>query len=365
MDMTNTPSPQLLHVFYTYMLCQLPIFLAVMLFLFLLVSIVQKQRLMGLLHEGFVIQEQLLDPVLRRVYAQRRFLRVGLGGLWILDGLLQAQPDMSSEFIPNIVNPIVSAQPAILNNLFEPFVVLWSQNPLQFDLLAIWIQVGLGLVLLFGGNSILMKIALWLSIGWGVAVWIMGEGFGGIFTGEATWLMGAPGSVLFYVVGAVFLILPVTAWKDQTVHRTLQWIMVILWLWAASIQAWPNSGFWTSQGLSSTTLTMAEMPQPGFLAHMLYGVVHVLDANPILWNSVFVIWMAVLGIGWIWRAKFPLVVPLTLLWLFVTWVIGQDFGVLGGLGTDPNSSPVVALLILAVYTRKHKLKGEPALMSTV
>ncbi|PWI57398.1 redoxin domain-containing protein [Sulfoacidibacillus thermotolerans] len=354
MDMTNNPSPLILHLFYTSMLWQFPLFLFILLVLFWFTKSVRHVSLIEWIQEGLRSPTGSIDQATREVFQRRRLLRIGLGALWIIDGLLQAQPDMSSEFIPNIVNPMVSAQPPFLNHLLEPLVVLWSQSPIQYDLLAIWIQVGIGMLLIFGGNSLLTRIGLWLSLGWGLAVWIVGEGFGGVFSGGATWLAGAPGSVLFYMVGAAFLLLSEQAWKAGRVATYLRFTMVVLWLWAAFAQALPASGFWTGQGLSSTTLSMAEMPQPSFLASLLYGVAHILNAYPVFFNATFVIWMATLGFLWLWQARLRIVVPLTLVWVLLTWVIGQDFGVLGGLGTDPNSSPVVALLVVAGAARVEK-----------
>ncbi|MCI0182273.1 MAG: hypothetical protein OWR52_10445 [Acidibacillus sp.] len=359
MDMTNNPSPLILHYFYVSLLWQLPIFIAVIVILFFVITLRKHQPVRSLVKEGWIPSEQLTDPLDREVFYRRRTLRVGLGLLWVLDGLLQAQPDMSSEFIPNIVNPSISSLPPFLYNLVEPLVVLWSQSPVQFDILAIWIQVGIGILLLFGGNSGLIRLTLWFSILWGMAVWVIGEDFGGVFSNGATWLAGDPGSVLFYMIGAAFLLLPAKRWREQYVLKYLQRIMAILWMWSAIVQAIPAFGFWSPQGLSSTTLSMAEMPQPASLVAILYAIVHVLSAHPVLWNAIFIIWMGTLGIAWLWQSKLPFVVPITLVWIALTWVIGQDFGVLGGLGTDPNSSPVVFLLILSVVM-KSKRKWQPA-----
>ena len=41
--------------------------------------------------------------------------------------------------------------------------------------------------------------------------------------------------------------------------------------------------------------------------------------------------------------------------------LGQDFGVLGGVGTDPNSAPVFALVIVAAAWSQRLLPGGSAL----
>ncbi|MHB1627190.1 MAG: hypothetical protein ACYCVB_02260 [Bacilli bacterium] len=342
MDMTNSPSPFILHAFYTTMLWQLPIVLA------LCAIAVVIQRICAAPARGPEPGLPLLREGAATDLAGRKALRVALAVLWILDGLLQAQPDMSSEFIPNIVNPSVSAQPPLIAHLLQPLTVIWSQHPIGFDLLAIWVQLSIGLLILFGGDSALGSAALWCSILWGSVVWVTGEGFGGVFSGSATWLAGDPGAVLFYMIGAFFLLAQRSRWEEGDIFRVFRTIMSLLWAWAAVAQSWPPSGFWTGPGLSAATLGMAEMPQPRPLAEILYGFATWLDGAPVVWNTVFILIMAALCVGWTTSARQQWVWRLTYAWLGFTWVFGQEFGVLGGLGTDPNASLVLGVLVYAV-----------------
>ena len=262
--------------------------------------------------------------------------------------MLQLQPDMSSEFIPDIINPIMSGQPPFLAHLLQPLVVIWSQNPIQFDLLAVWVQLFLGVSILFGGDFLWGRAALWGSIAWGFMVWVMGEGFGGIFSGNATWLAGDPGAVLFYMIGAGFMLAPVKNWSNGDIFRIFRVIMSAVWLWAAAAQGWPASGFWTGAGLSAPTLSMAEMPQPRSMAAILYRFAQLLNSAPVVWNTVFILIMTALCVGWAVYARQRWVWWLTYAWLGFTWIFGQEFGVLGGLGTDPNASLIAGLLVYSV-----------------
>ena len=354
MALTNTPSPFILHVFYMTMLWQLPLFLVLCGGVFMIQR--RRRRISRMAANRTTFSRMAVDsaalssaqPFTARLFTGRKILRTSLGVLWILDGLLQLQPDMSSEFVPDILNPIMSGQPPFLAHLLQPLVVIWSQNPIQFDLLAVWVQLFLGVSILFGGDFLWGRAALWGSIAWGFMVWATGEGFGGIFSGNATWLAGDPGAVLFYMVGAGFLLAPVKNWGNGDIFRIFRVIMSAVWLWAAAAQGWPASGFWTGAGLSAPTLSMAEMPQPRSMAAILYRFAQLLNSAPVVWNTVFILIMTALCVGWAVYARQRWVWRLTYAWLGFTWIFGQEFGVLGGLGTDPNASLIAGLLVYSV-----------------
>ena len=50
-----------------------------------------------------------------------------------------------------------------------------------------------------------MRLALAASIAWSIGVWWFGEGFGGVLSGAASPLNGAPGAVILYALLAVLL----------------------------------------------------------------------------------------------------------------------------------------------------------------
>ncbi|PWI57895.1 hypothetical protein [Sulfoacidibacillus thermotolerans] len=283
-----------------------------------------------------------------------RVLRLGLGFLWLVDGLLQAQPAMSNQFISGVIQPISSSQPAFLAAWMEWGSRIWSQHPYAYDLFAMWIQVAIGLLLLFGGMRMWSKVGLVLSLGWGLIVWIFGEGFGGLLSGSATWLSGAPGSVVFYLIAAGLLLLPNEWWESARLRRPMQRLMGIFWILLALLQAWPSQLFWTAKGLSGPVQAMASMPQPHILSEILFAFANALAAHPVIWNGLFVLIMTTLGFLFLIRSESHYTWWLAFGWLFGTWFLGQDFGVLGGLGTDPNSAPPFALLLVATIILQKK-----------
>src|ERR1017187_3781379 len=124
----------------------------------------------------------------------RRFLRIGLGLLWLLDGLLQAQPAMPAGFVAHTLTPGISSSPRWLVDVIQPSAQAWADHPVTADAVTVSIELGLGLLLLLGGRGLLARSALWASLAFSAVVWVGGEFFGGMLAPGASWLTGAPGA---------------------------------------------------------------------------------------------------------------------------------------------------------------------------
>ncbi|MGC2295230.1 MAG: SCO family protein [Candidatus Dormiibacterota bacterium] len=291
----------------------------------------------------------------------RVFLRRALGIIWIVDGLLQAQPAMPGGFAKDIVAANAIGQPHWLANLLNWEVYFWQAHPLDLAVATVFIQVGLGVAILAGGDTALGKAALWVSIAWGLFVWVGGEAMGGILISGATELMGSPGAVLVYIAAAGLLLAPIRIWETGQVYRGIRVGVGGLLLFGAILQAIPWEGFWTGSGLSAMFLSMASVPQPGFFSGPVLAVAHFAESDPILLNSLFIAVLAVLGAGLLsGRAPRRWTVA-TLIWLAISWWIGQDFGALGSrTATDPNLSPLVAMMLICAWIGTTRAEAVPA-----
>src|SRR5579862_48742 len=128
----------------------------------------------------------------------RRLLRVGFGLIWILDGILQAQPKMAGGLAAQVIEPIASSSPAWVQHVVNWGGTVWSYHPVESGAAAVWIQIGLGGWLLLAAHGPWSRLAGLAAAGWGLVVWVFGESFGGIFAPGLSWLFGAPGAVLLY-----------------------------------------------------------------------------------------------------------------------------------------------------------------------
>jgi cytochrome oxidase Cu insertion factor (SCO1/SenC/PrrC family) len=300
--------------------------------------------------------------------AGRRLLRIGFGVLWLFDGWLQAQPAMAVGLPSRVIAPTAVHSPAWVRHLVNWGGTTWSYHPVQAGAAAVWIQVGLGIWLLAAGAGPSSRLAGLASTGWGLVVWVFGESFGGIFAPGLSWLFGAPGAALFYCAAGVLVALPSRYWCSARLGRVVLAAIGVFLVAMAVLQAWPGRGFWhglsggqpaTMPGmapaavrvplgtLAAMTASMAKTPQPGFLSSWIAAFTGFDEAHGFAVNLFVVTALAVTGAGLLTgrpRVLRPVMAFLTVLCL-ADWVLVQDLGFLGGLGTDPNS--MIPLLLVA------------------
>ena len=286
----------------------------------------------------------------------RRLLRVGFGLLWILDGILQAQPKMAAGLASQVIQPSATASPTWVQHLVNWGGTIWSYHPVVAGAASVWIQVGIGAWLIIAAHGPWSRLAGLASLAWGLIVWVFGESFGGIFAPGLSWLTGAPGAVLYVVAGAL-IALPEGTWRTQRLRRLLLAGVGMFFIGMAVLQAWPGRGYWqgTSGGkpgtLAGMVQSMSTTPQPHFLSALLSSFGSFAASNGFAVNLVVVIVLA--GMGAVFLSGRPRLVRYAV-WFGVAfgladWVLVQDLGFLGGLGTDPNSMIPMMLLFTAGY----------------
>ena len=287
----------------------------------------------------------------------RRLLRIGFGVLWIFDGILQAQPKMAGGLASQVIQPTAAASPAWVRHLVNWGGTAWSYHPVQAGAASVWIQIGIGAWLVVASRGRWSRAAGVASVGWGLAVWVFGESFGGIFAPGLSWLTGAPGAVLLYAAAGVLIALPEGAWREPRLGRLLLAALGLFFLGMALLQAWPGRGFWqgTVHGqpgtLAGMVRDMSGTPQPHFLSALLSAFGSFATSNAFAVNLVVVIALAALGAAFL-TGRTRLVryaVWSGIVFCLAGWVLVQDLGFLGGLGTDPNSMIPLILLFTAGY----------------
>src|SRR5271165_1760667 len=300
--------------------------------------------------------------------AWRRLLRIGFGLIWVFDGILQAQPKMAVGLPSQVIEPIAASSPGWVQHLVNIGGTTWSYHPMQAGASAVWIQVGIGLWLIVAARGPLSRLAGLVSVVWGLVVWVFGESFGGIFAPGLTWLFGAPGAVLIYAVAGALIALPERAWRSRWLGRLLTAGTGAFLLGMAVLQAWPGRGFWQgiSHGqpgtLAGMTSTMAQTSQPGFLDAWVNAFTAFDEAHGFAVNLFVVVALAVTGAAFLSgrpRLIRPVLIGFTVLCL-ADWVLIEDLGFLGGLGTDPNSMIPMVLLATAGYLAVARAPAEAA-----
>jgi cytochrome oxidase Cu insertion factor (SCO1/SenC/PrrC family) len=287
----------------------------------------------------------------------RQFIRIGFGVLWILDGLLQAQPAMPLGLATNVTEPAAAGSPGWVRALVDFAARGWTYHPVNAAAAAVWIQIGIGIWLVTAARGPWSRLGGLASVGWGLVVWIFGEAFGGIFAPGLSWLFGAPGAALLYAVAGALIALPDRAWAGPRLGRAVLGGTGLFLTGMALLQAWPGNGFWSGTvggkpgSLASMVQGMAQTSQPRFLSSLVHAFGTFAAGHGFAVNLVLVVALAATGLALASgrRAVLRPAMGLLLVLCAAVWVLVQDLGVFGGLGTDPNSMIPFALVAVGGY----------------
>jgi hypothetical protein len=297
-----------------------------------------------------------------RLLRTQRVLQIILGLFWLLDAGLQFQPYMfGSGFTTTYLLNNAHNQPDIVRwiitnvgNFVGPHVAVWN----TFFAL---VQVAIGLGLLFRPT---VRPALAVSSFWAFGVWFFGEGLGLIFTGSASALTGAPGSVFLYgLIGLMAWPRSAPAEKGeetepsvgiassaagQGIGRAVTPLLVWCGYWslAAVLFLLPDNRTPTSVSSAITGMSSGE---PSTYSHFLNSFGNHFGSGGVWTTWLLAIGSLVVGFGpLVFRRPTPFLAAGGLLATFF-WVSGQGLGgIFTGSGTDPNSGPLVVLLALAM-----------------
>ena len=302
----------------------------------------------------------------------RRILRYGFGGLWVLDGALQTQPAMPVALPTQVIAPSASGSPQWVHLLTNAGTTIWSNHPVDAAAATVWIQVGLGVFLLVAPSGRWSRVAGAASALWAVMVWIFGEAFGEIFAPGLSWLFGAPGAAVFYMVAGVLVALPNRFWEAPTIGRRTLQSMGAFFFGMGVLQAWPGRGFWQGHAVNGEPIgaltkmarTMSQVAQPRLFSSWLRAFASFDAAHGFAVNLTIVV--ALLGVGSALltgrdRLAFIGLVAALVLCL-ADWVLVEDFGFLGGVGTDPNSMIPMVVVLVGGYGALVRVKAVAPVM---
>jgi hypothetical protein len=301
-----------------------------------------------------------------------RTIQIGLGAIWLLDGLLQLQPRMfGPDFANQVILPSAQGQPGLVSSVITHTAHLITLQPAATNAVFAGMQVLIGVGLLIRQT---VRPALALSFVWALGVWALGEGFGMLFTGMASPLTGAPGGALLYaavgllvwpratrtpadavVAGPAAAEGPLGARGGRAVWAIVWGGMGILWLLPAN----------RADGSVSGAISGAVTGEPSWLAHLQLSVAHAFG-NGGGWVAVAGAALSfVIGLG-------PLMSRHTTVFLVAGaalaldyWVFGQAFGQpFSGVATDPNTGPLLVLLALTIYPNRAATRSDAQLSRT-
>lgn len=282
----------------------------------------------------------------------RRALQLSLAGLWLLDGVLQLQPFMfTKDFARQVLAPSAHGNPAIIAGPITSVAHLVAQHSVGANAAFALTQLLLGLGIAWRPT---LKAALVASIGWALAVWWLGEGLGGVLTGQAGLVAGGPGAAVLYALLAVMLWPPsdpaspsfVAAGRLGATRARVLWLVLWTALAGFALQGTNRSG----NGLHDLIASMAT-GQPAWLAAIGNNAAGLLAHRGLAASIILAVGCAAIAgaiFGSISVTRTMVVVAALL--ALVIWVAAQALGgVFGGQGTDPDTGPLLILIALAYW----------------
>jgi hypothetical protein len=287
----------------------------------------------------------------------RRLLQLILAAIWLLDGLLQYQSFMYTSAFGQMIGGTAAGNPGVIARPITWNAALVGHHLVLLNTVFATIQLLLGLGIAYRPT---VRVALAASIAWSLGVWWFGEGLGGVLSGSASPVTGAPGAVILYALLAVLLwpadrptVKDVEAPAPCTAARAVgapaaRLLWLVLWGSLAYFALTPANR--ASQTLSSMIASMTS-GEPGWVAWLDNQAAGVLAGRGLTASIVLAVVLVVIAAGVFLPP--PLARSALILALVVTafiWMFGEAFGqILAGGGTDPNSAPLLALLALAYW----------------
>jgi hypothetical protein len=198
--------------------------------------------------------------------------------------------------------------------------------------------------LLYGRTA---RLALLVSVPWALGVWVIGEGFGGLFMAGTSLLTGAPGAALLYGVLAVLL------WPEIP-PRVLDGLGQAAWfgVWAGSalLELEPVNH---AAGVPGAQITNGGFGQPAWLAWLNRSTGHFIGQGGTAFAVALGAAAVLVGAGVFWPGSRRAAITLGILLALGVGLLGQDLGgIATGQGTDPGTGPLLILFALVLWPAK-------------
>jgi hypothetical protein len=277
-----------------------------------------------------------------------------LGLLWLIDGILQLQPQMfTMNMVNGVMKPMLDGQPGAIESSLNWIVQVSTQNLTLVNLTVAIVQILIGLSLLLGRG---VKVALLASIIWSFIVWYGGEGMSMLLTGQASALTGAPGAVLLYALLAL-VVYPPSSTIDSDEggllsRQQLRWALAIFWMLMALLQAQP---YWWQQGQISQAVSVM-IGQGGFNSFLIDPILqwlsNITSSIEIPLNAALIVVFLSLGVAlfFVDNSHIRPVLVASIVVSLIIWYGAQAFGMIfTGMATDFNSGLLLVVIALACW----------------
>jgi hypothetical protein len=279
-------------------------------------------------------------------------VQIALGVIWLLDAALQYQPYMFTRAFPTqVIEPAGAGSPGFVAHPVTFAGQLMLHNEVAFNALFAAIQLAIAAGLLWRPT---VRAALTGSIIWGLSIWWLGEGLGGVLTNSASPITGAPGGALLYALIAA------AAWPSRragngdsvaTSSPLGRPRARIAWL-----ALWGSGAYFLllaanrAPGALRATITGGADGEPGWIGSTEHSAGSLIGTHSTAVTIGLAVLFAIIALGVFAPATTRPALVLAVIISAAIWVLGQSLGEIAtGQATDPNTGPLLILLALAYW----------------
>jgi hypothetical protein len=231
----------------------------------------------------------------------RRVLQLVLAGIWLVDAMLQYQSVMFTKAFSQMLAGSADGNPSVIARPISWDATLVGHHLVLLNAVFATIQLLLGLGIAFRPT---LRLALAASVAWSLGVWWFGEGLGGVLSGGASPVSGAPGAVILYALLAV-LLWPAAREARFIAARAVgaqvaKVLWLVLWLSLAYFSLTPGNR--APQALNGMIGGM-ESGEPGWLAAIDRGAAALVAHQGLAASIALAVALAIIAAGTGGRAR--------------------------------------------------------------
>jgi hypothetical protein len=284
----------------------------------------------------------------------RRALQLVLAAIWLLDAVLQYQSFMYTKAFGQMLAGTASGNPSVIARPITWDAALVEHHLVLINTIFATIQLVIGFGIALRPT---VRYALALSVAWSLGVWWFGEGLGGVLSGTASPLNGAPGAVIIYALLAVLLwpagrdVRAPFAAARAVGAPVARGLWLVLWLSLAYFALTPAN---RAPQAASTMISGMESGNPGWLAALDRGAASLVSGQGLAASVVLAVALILVAAGvYLPAPAARATLALAIVVALVIWVFGEAFGmIMAGGATDPNSGLPLILLALSYWPLK-------------
>jgi hypothetical protein len=300
----------------------------------------------------------------RQSRGARRWIQLGLGVIWLLDAALQYQPYMFTRAFPTqVIEPAGAGSPGFVAHPVMFAGQLMLHNEVAFNALFATIQLAIAVGLLWRPT---VRAALVGSIVWGLSIWWLGEGLGGVLTSSASPITGAPGGAVLYALVAV-LAWPARSSAADAASVAAGSPLGGRWSRIAWLLLWGSGAYFLLLAASRAAGALRAMivggtaGEPGWIAAAERGAGSLIGTHSTAVTIGLAVLFALIAVGVFVPAATRPALVLAVIIAAASWFLGQSLGEIAtGQATDPNTGPLLILIAAAHWplARSHRRRAE-------